>query len=113
MTAQELYHTLRVGGYAATRCWEKEGVFYLQVEAPSSCHRCRVASATWADFQKFAVLNANSMLGRARGPVTPSGRFDPLQRILGRCMTTQVHPGFFKPGMGTNLVEALSDFIRG
>jgi hypothetical protein len=35
-----LYHTLGVDCYAATRCWGKEGVFYLQIAAPSSCHRC-------------------------------------------------------------------------
>ena len=40
MTTQSLYHALGVGGYTATRCWEKEGVFCLQMEAPSSCHRC-------------------------------------------------------------------------
>ena len=39
-----LYHTLGVDCYAATRCWEKEGVFYLQMEAPSSCHRVIVSS---------------------------------------------------------------------
>ena len=40
MTTQVLYHALGVDGYTATRCWEKEGVFCLQMEAPSSCHRC-------------------------------------------------------------------------
>ncbi len=39
MTTQLLYHALGVDGYTATRCWEKEGVFCLQMEAPSSCHR--------------------------------------------------------------------------
>ena len=40
MTTQVLYHALGVDGYTATRRWEKEGVFCLQIEAPSSCHRC-------------------------------------------------------------------------
>jgi hypothetical protein len=40
MTTQLLYHALGVDGYTATRCWETEGVFCLQMEAPSSCHRC-------------------------------------------------------------------------
>ena len=40
MTTHVLYHALGVDGYTATRCWEREGVFCLQMEAPSSCHRC-------------------------------------------------------------------------
>ncbi len=41
MTSPELYHALGVGGYEATRCGEKEGVFCLQREA---IRRCVVAS---------------------------------------------------------------------
>ena len=40
MTTEVLYHALGVGDYAASRCWEKKGVFCLQMEAPSSCHCC-------------------------------------------------------------------------
>ena len=40
MNMSLLYHTLGVDCYAATRCWEKEGVFCLHIAAPSSCHRC-------------------------------------------------------------------------
>jgi hypothetical protein len=40
MTTKVLYHALGVDGYTATRCWKTEGVFCLQMEAPSSCNRC-------------------------------------------------------------------------
>lgn len=40
MTTQTLYKAIGMGGYEATGCWRKEGVFFLRMEAPQSCYRC-------------------------------------------------------------------------
>ncbi|MEI6037747.1 MAG: ISL3 family transposase [Aestuariivirga sp.] len=41
MTTRELYRAIGVGGYEPSGCWRKEGVFFLRMEAPESCYRCR------------------------------------------------------------------------
>ena len=40
MTTRELYKAIGVPGYQPVACWRKQGVFYLRLEAPASCHRC-------------------------------------------------------------------------
>jgi transposase len=40
MATRELYRSIGVGGYEAVDCWRKEGMFFLRMEAPASCHRC-------------------------------------------------------------------------
>jgi transposase len=40
MATRELYRAIGMGGYEPLACWRKEGVFFLQMEAPASCYRC-------------------------------------------------------------------------
>lgn len=40
MTTKTLYKAMGLGGYEATGCWRKEGVFFLRMKAPESCYRC-------------------------------------------------------------------------
>ena len=40
MTTRELYRAIGVGVYEPLACWRKDGMFFLRMEAPESCHRC-------------------------------------------------------------------------
>ena len=40
MTTQALYRAIGMGGYEPVGCWQKEGVFFLRMNAPQSCYRC-------------------------------------------------------------------------
>lgn len=40
MATRELYRAIGVGGYEPSGCWRKDGMFFLRMEAPESCHRC-------------------------------------------------------------------------
>ena len=40
MTTKELYRAIGMDGYEGVSCWRKEGVFFLRMEAPASCHCC-------------------------------------------------------------------------
>ncbi len=40
MTTRELYRAIGVGGYEPSACWRKDGMFFLRMVAPKSCHRC-------------------------------------------------------------------------
>ena len=40
MATKQLYRALGVSGYEHQSAWRKEGVFFLRLSAPGSCHRC-------------------------------------------------------------------------
>lgn len=40
MTTREVYRAIGVGGSEPSACWRKDGMFFLRLEAPQSCHRC-------------------------------------------------------------------------